>query len=92
MAESRALRAVDAPCIGVPPVIYIFVLFVLFGSGDEVRDTGALLGLTLRSDIRGPAAEGGAFGARCWMASGRACTGAVLVGALAIKSFSSSFL
>jgi hypothetical protein len=61
MAESRAERAVEAPCIGVPPVIFTLVCF---GAGDEVRDVGLLLGFLvgLRSDISVPAADGGARG------------------------------
>ena len=31
MADSRSLRAVDAPCIGVPPA----TLTLAFGFGDE---------------------------------------------------------
>lgn len=55
IAESRAVRAVDAPCMGVPPVM----LTLVFGAGEEVRDAGALLEVGFRSDIRWPAADGG---------------------------------
>ncbi len=66
IAESRALRAVDAPCMGVPPVILTFV----FGAGEEVREPGALLDTGLRSEMRWPAADGGARGAGAWTALG----------------------
>jgi hypothetical protein len=58
MAESSAERAVEAPCMGVPPVMFILV----FGPGEEVREVGALLEVGFRSDMRWPAAEGGARG------------------------------
>lgn len=48
MAESRAVRAVDAPCIGIPPVM----LTLVFGTGEDVREAGALLDVGFRSDMR----------------------------------------
>lgn len=62
IAESRAERAVEAPCIGVPPVMVTLVLD--FGAGEEVREVGLeLLFLRdLRSEMRGPEAEGGGRG------------------------------
>ena len=58
MAESRAVSAVEAPCMGVPPVMFTFV----FGAGEEIREVGALLGAGFGSEIRCPAAEGGGRG------------------------------
>jgi hypothetical protein len=58
IAESKAVRAVEAPCMGVPPVMAILV----FGAGEEVRVTGALRDVGFGSEIRRPAAEGGGFG------------------------------
>jgi hypothetical protein len=66
MAESSSLRAVEAPCIGVPPVTVTLV----FGVGEEVREVGVLLGVSLRSDINGPVAEGGARGVGVWIVAG----------------------
>lgn len=66
MAESSSVRAVEAPCIGVPPVMEIFV----FGAGEEVREAGALFDVGFRSDIRWPAAEGGVRGVGCWITVG----------------------
>jgi hypothetical protein len=66
MAESSSVRAVEAPCMGVPPVIFILV----FGAGEEVREAGALLEVGFRSDMRWPAADGGV----------RGCGGCVMVG------------
>jgi hypothetical protein len=34
IAESRSFKAVEAPCMGVPPC----TLTLVFGFGDEVRD------------------------------------------------------
>jgi hypothetical protein len=67
MAESRPVRAVDAPCIGVPPVM----LTLAFGAGDAVREAGALLEVGFRSDMRCPAAEGGVRGVGGWVTAGR---------------------
>lgn len=66
MAESRAVRAVDAPCMGVPPVM----LTLVFGAGEEVRDVGALLEEGFRSDMRWPAAEGGVRDVAGWVTMG----------------------
>lgn len=60
MAKSRAESAVEAPCIGVPPTILTFVFNALFGAGDEVREPG--WDLLFMSEMREPAAEGGARG------------------------------
>ena len=66
MAESRAVRAVEAPCIGVPPVMFTFA----FGTGEDVRVVGALLGTGFTSEMRWPAAEGGGRGVGAWIAAG----------------------
>jgi hypothetical protein len=66
MAESRAVRAVEAPCMGVPPVIFTLVL----GAGEEVREAGALLEVGIRSDIRWPAADGGFRAVGGWVTAG----------------------
>jgi hypothetical protein len=66
MAESRAVRAVDAPCMGVPPVMLTLVL----GAGEDVREAGALLEAGFRSDIRWPAAEGGVRDVGGWITAG----------------------
>ena len=50
MADSRSLRAVDAPCIGVPPA----TLILAFGFGDEFLEDFV-------SEISWPAADGGNF-------------------------------
>ena len=55
IAESRSLRAVEAPCIGIPPDRLILVL----GAGEGVRDEVLTLGT---SEIREPAADGGGLG------------------------------
>lgn len=55
MAESRSLRAVEAPCMGIPPD----KLTLALGAGEEVRDDVLTLG---RSEIREPAADGGSLG------------------------------
>jgi hypothetical protein len=51
IADSRSFRAVEAPCIGVPPA----TLTLALGFGDEFLD--------FESEISWPAAEGGSFGA-----------------------------
>lgn len=70
MAESRSERAVEAPCMGVPPERAIFV-FEGGLAGEEVREgwgDGFWEGLREvvrtfgRSEIREPAAEGGFWG------------------------------
>ena len=55
IAESSAERVVELPCMDWPPVMLILVVF---GAGGCV---GFDLGLE-KSDIKAPAAEGGAFG------------------------------
>lgn len=50
----------------VPPVMFTFVLE---GPGEEVREVGVLFEV-LKSEIRVPAAEGGARGVGAWMAAG----------------------
>ena len=72
IAESSSESTVDAPCIDVPPVMFTFV-FELEGAGEEVREGFReeefdLEGL--RSEIKGPAAEGGGLGTGAWMATG----------------------
>ena len=57
MAESRSARALEAPCIGVPPER----LTVVLGVGEDVRELWALRTLG-RSESRGPEAEGGGLG------------------------------
>jgi len=64
MADSKSFSSEEAPCMGVPPVI--FTLAFACGFGEEVREG-------LRSDINGPAAEGGGF------EDGRGTTGLVVV-------------
>lgn len=61
MAASRSERAVEAPCIGVPPVMEIFVEAVeVFGPGPGVEDReagferGFVFGAS-RSEVRMPA-------------------------------------
>ena len=56
MAESRSLRVVEAPCIGVPPERAILVL----GAGEEVREF--VVRTFGRSERRVPAADGGGLG------------------------------
>jgi len=53
IADSRSVRAVDWPCMGVPPVMVTLVFDL---DGDDEREDG------LESDIRRPAAEGGSLG------------------------------
>lgn len=55
MAESRSVRALDWPCMGVPPVI---VIFFAFGFGDVALDDG----FEVESEMRRPEAEGGSLG------------------------------
>lgn len=66
MASSRSERAVEAPCMGVPPAMEILValfLPLLLGPGVEVRETGFDFGFGLpRSEINVPWADGGSFG------------------------------
>jgi len=71
MASSRSVTAVEAPCMGVPPVMEILVGGGLGpGPGVDEREAGVELGRELgldldfgarRSDTRLPAAEGGAL-------------------------------
>lgn len=70
MAWSRSVKAVEAPCMGTPPVMVILVVFALFleeGPGVEVLEFGFDRGFDLgrpSSEIKvPPAAEGGSFGA-----------------------------
>lgn len=61
MAESNSAYSVEAPCMAVPPLRVTFVLGLPGDAFREcVRETGLLL--DLKSDIREPAAEGGARG------------------------------
>lgn len=72
MASSRSVTAVEAPCIGVPPVMDILVVDCLGpGPGVDDREAGFELGRELgldldfgarRSETRLPAADGGALG------------------------------
>lgn len=56
MVVTRSSRVVDAPCMEAPPGTLILV----FGAGEEVREVLREPVCTLgRSEIRGPAAEGG---------------------------------
>lgn len=57
IADSRSVRAVDAPCIGVPPG----TLTLALGFGDEFREGF--------SEMRCPAADGGSLGA-AWVGGG----------------------
>jgi hypothetical protein len=50
MADSRSLRAADAPCMAVPPATVTLAL----GFGEEVLED-------LVSEINCPAADGGSF-------------------------------
>lgn len=65
MAESRAERALEAPCMGVPPVMVTLVFEFLPGAGDDVRELLLEVGrdFGFMSEMRAPAAEGGARGA-----------------------------
>jgi len=77
IAESRSERAVLAPCIGVPPAIEILV-FAAEGAGEDVLEDLALFGAGMRSEISGPAADGGGFDEEvtvgACMASGFSCS------------------
>ena len=54
--DTRSSKVVDAPCIEAPPGTLILV----FGAGEEVREVLREPVCTLgRSEIKGPAAEGG---------------------------------
>ena len=54
--DTRSSKVVDAPCMEAPPG----TLIVVFGAGEEVREVLREPVCTLgRSDIKGPAAEGG---------------------------------
>lgn len=68
IAASRSLSVADAPCIDVPPVMFIFVVFEDEGAGEDVRVEGVLL--DLKSPIRAPAAEGGGLVVGAWIAEG----------------------
>jgi hypothetical protein len=71
MASSRSVTAVEAPCMGVPPVMEILVAEGLGpGPGVDDREAGFELGLELgldldfgasKSETRLPAADGGAL-------------------------------
>lgn len=57
----------------VPPVIFILVCLVGFdGAGEAVRELVREEGLLLllKSEIKGPAAEGGALGVGAWITDG----------------------
>lgn len=89
MAESRSVKAVDAPCMAVPPDMLILVL----AAGEAVRED-AMAPLVVvafflderESEMRGPEADGGGFAVMGkvvgfalsvingnWVASGRDC-------------------
>jgi len=68
IAASSSERTPEAPCIDVPPVIFIFV-FELGGAGEDVREVGFDFEV-LKSEIRGPAADGGGLGMGAWTATG----------------------
>lgn len=77
IALSSSFNVVDAPCIDVPPVMLTLVLGpFLLGAGDEVRELSLeevgvfFLEDRAKSEIREPAAEGGALGVGACMASG----------------------
>jgi hypothetical protein len=105
MAASSSERTFDCPCIDVPPVIFTFV-FEIEGAGEDVREgfrDEEFDFEVLKSEIRGPAAEGGCLGVGAWMAAGLTwrvkallgCVGAFEVdgmGFLVIYSSSSLFL
>ena len=66
MAASRSFRAVEAPCIGVPPAMDTLadgVFDLELGPGVDVRETGLDLGFDFggasKSETRLPAADGG---------------------------------
>lgn len=64
IASSRSVRAVEAPCMGIPPAMETLVVvpeFLELGFGVDVRDTGFDLGLGFgrpSSDTSVPAADG----------------------------------
>lgn len=66
IAESRAERVVEEPCMDWPPVM---VTLVCLGLGGGCEGVGFDFGLC-RSDIRAPEAEGGGFGVEDWVAAG----------------------
>lgn len=65
MAESRSVKAVDAPCMAVPPDMLILVL----AAGDAVREDAMAPFVVVvafflderESEMRGPEADGGGF-------------------------------
>ena len=72
IAASSSVRTVEAPCIDVPPVTLTFVVFDRPGAGEAVREAlrEEELLFDLKSEIRVPAAEGGARGVGAWIAGG----------------------
>ena len=68
IAASSSVRTVEAPCIDVPPVILTFVVFDGPGTGEAVPEAlrEEELLFDLKSEIRVPAAEGGARGVGAW--------------------------
>lgn len=64
IASSSSFSTEEAPCMDVPPVMFTFFIVVgALGAGDEVREPFLEFGLLLEdlnSEIRVPAAEGGA--------------------------------
>jgi len=68
IAASSSESTAEAPCIDVPPVMLTFV-FELEGAGEEVCEVGVDFEV-LKSEVRGPAAEGGGRGMGAWMAAG----------------------
>ena len=66
---TRSSKVVDAPCMDAPPGTLILV----FGAGEEVREVLREPVCTLgRSEIKGPAAEGGGLNGFVDMGSCRA--------------------
>ncbi|KUI60727.1 hypothetical protein VP1G_11228 [Cytospora mali] len=76
MAASRSATAVEAPCMGVPPVMEILVVWPVpldDGPGVELREVGFDLGFCFgarRSETSEPAADGGALFDFCWCDGG----------------------
>ena len=73
IAASSSFKIIEAPCMDVPPVIFILVCLVGFdGAGEAVRELVREEGLLLllKSEIKGPAAEGGALGVGAWITDG----------------------
>lgn len=72
IAASSSVRTVEAPCIDVPPVILTFVVFDGPEAGEAVPEAlrEEELLFDLKSEIRVPAAEGGARGVGAWSAEG----------------------